>query len=251
MLILINMNRRHLKGFTIVEIIVVVTVLAVLAITATVAYVGMQRRSSDASVMRTIADAQKVLQTFQVFNHYYPANIANTDYLPPVTVAVVLYTNAPQSPVYANLSSAQNAQLFLNACNGFMPVVDGGTTYNTACVYSGNNVHVKGTVASNVVLHGPTINQADFALTCGSACTTAQNNIIATFLAQGGSFPITVTGSGSVLPSPTMVTTGNASSYCLEGRSPNFSDIIYHTTPDSASMPELGPCPANPSLHYP
>lgn len=214
-------------------------------------YNGTQRRSNNSVVMRTIADAQKTLQTFQVFNHYYPANIANTDYTPPTIVAVVLYTDAAQRPVYSNLTSAQNAQLFLNSCNGFMPIVDNGTTYNTSCIYNGNNAHIKGTVGSNVVVKGPTFNQSDFVLTCGSACTAAQSSIISAFLAQGGTFPITVPKSGSTMPAPTMVTYGNANKYCLEGRSPAYPDIIYHTTPDSASMPELGPCPANPSLHYP
>lgn len=245
------MHKRYARGFTLVEIIVVVVVIAVLTAVGLVTYVGMQRRSADSSVMRTIADAQKTLQTFQVFNHYYPSNIAATDYAPPTTVAVVLYTDAPQKPVYSSLTSAENAQLFLNSCNGFMPVVDGGTTYNTSCSYDGNNAHVKGILTSNVVIHGPVFYQSDFVLTCGAACTTAQNNMIAAFLDQGGTFPVTVPKKGSILPAPTSVTFGNANTYCLEGRSPSFPDITYHTTPDSASMPELGPCPENPSLHYP
>lgn len=251
MLILITMDKHYRRGFTLVELLIVSTVIAVLASISLVAYMGMQRRSADSSVMRTIADAQKTLQTFQVFNRYYPSNIANTDYAPPTTVAVVLYTDAPQKPVYSNLTSAQNAQLFLNACNGFMPVVDGSTTYNNSCVYNGNNAHIKGTASSNVVIHGPVFDQSDFVLTCGSACTTAQNQIITAFLDQGGTFPITVPKSGSVLPAPTLVTYGSATTYCLEGRSPTYANIIYHTTPGSASMPELGPCPANPNLHYP
>ena len=112
----------------------------------------MQRRSADSMVMRTIADAQKTLQTFEVFNHYYPANIANTDYAPPISVAVVLYTDAEQTPIYADLTPTENAQLFLNACNGYVPIQDGSTTCNTACVYSGNNAHIKGTIPSNVVI---------------------------------------------------------------------------------------------------
>ncbi len=245
------MNARAKSGLTLVELIIVMIIAAVLTAIAAVAYTGIQHRAADASVVRTIADAQKVLQTFNVFNHYYPANLASTDYAPPYTVAVVLFTDASQTPVYSNLTPDQNAQLFLNACNGYMPVTDGTTTYNTSCIYSGNNLHAKGTITSNVVVQGPTINQADFVLTCGSACATAQNNIIASFLAQGGTFPVTVPKNGSTLPAPTTVTYGNASTYCLEGRSPDFPDIVYHTTPDSASMPEQGPCPSGTNLHYP
>lgn len=245
------MHKRLSRGFTLTELIIVVVVGAILAAIGSVAYVGIQRRSADSSVMRTIADAQKSLQTFQVFNHYYPSNIANTDYTPPITVAVVLYTDAPEKPVYTNLSSEQNAQLFLNSCNGFMPIVADSTVYRNSCSFDGNNAHVKGNFASNTVIQGPIIYQSDFVLDCGEACTSAQSRIVAAFLEQGGVFPITVPKSGSILPAPTAVTYGNAKSYCLEGRSPNFPDVIYHTTPESASMPEDGPCPANPALHYP
>lgn len=247
-----NKHERRYGGFTIVELLIVVVILSVLATIGIVTYVGIQRHSADSVVMRTIADAQKTLQTFQVFNHYYPSNIASTDYAPPSSVAVVLYTDAPQKPTYTNLTSEQNAQLFLNSCNGFMPITDGGTTYRNSCIYNGNNAHVKGTLASNTVIQGPMIYQSDFVLDCGQACTNAQNSIITSFLQQGGTFPITVPKFGSTLPAPSgMIIGGSANTYCLEGRSPGYPDIIYHTTPESASMPENGPCPANPSLHYP
>ena len=236
-------------GFTIVEILVVVVIIAILAIIAIVVYNGSQRRSSAAVVSQTVSDARKSLQVYYSFNSNYPPNIANTEYAPPITVAVVLYTDAPQAPVYSGLTSSQNAQLFLNACNGYMPVTDGPTVYNTSCIYNGNNQHIKGTASSNVIIHGPTIDQSDFVLTCGASCDSAQSSIIATFLAQGGTFPITVPQSGSVLPAPTLLATGPATDYCIEGRSPQFSDIVFHGTPDSAVT--TGPCPNNPTLHYP
>ena len=134
---------------------------------------------------------------YHVENRSYPANLADTDYLPPLTVATKLFTDAPQMPVYQNLTSEQNAQLFLNSCNGFMPIISGGQTFNTACIYNGNNVHIKGQVSSNIVIDGPSIAQADFALPCGSDCSAAQADIINTFLAKGGTFPIAVPKAGS------------------------------------------------------
>lgn len=238
------------KGFTIVELLIVISIIAILAAITTVLYEGGQHNASDVLVKTTVSDAYKKLQYYYIYNKNYPSNIANTDYSPPLTVAVALYTDASQTPVYQNLSPDQNAQLFLNSCNGFMPVTSGSTTYNTSCVFSGNNVHVKGTESSNVEVDGPTINQGDFALKCGSACTTAQNSIISTFIAQGGIFPVTVPKKGSNLPAPTMQNTGVASSFCVEGRSPTYVDIIYHAVP-SSNTPESGPCPSNNSLHYP
>jgi prepilin-type N-terminal cleavage/methylation domain-containing protein len=238
------------RGFTIVEILVVIIVTAILATIVVVSYIGTQHRSSDAVVRQTVGDALKHLQLYNVFNKSYPANIANTEFAPPLSVAVALYTNASQTPVYSNLNDAQNAQLFLNSCNGFMPIVDGSTTYNTACVFSGNNLHVKGQISSNIVVNGPSFDQPDFALGCGSVCTAARDSIIATFAAQGGSFPIVVPKSGSSLPAPTLVSTGPATDFCLEGRSAQFADIIYHATATIDSI-ETGPCPPNASLHYP
>lgn len=237
------------SGFTIVELLIIVAVVAILAAIVIVVFAGAQRRSVDAVVASTVSGAQKTLQIYQVFNRYYPSNIADTDYSPPLDVAVVLYTDSPQTPVYSNLTSEQNAQLFLNACNGFMPIASGGTTYNTACVYSGNNQHIAGTIASNVVIQGPTITQSDFVLRCGAACDAAQASIINSFLAQGGSFPITVPKKSSTLPAPTNIVTGNATTYCVEGRSPQFPDIVYHATPNTAAR-QPGPCDTT-GLHYP
>lgn len=241
---------RARRGFTIVEILIVVTIIAILATVSVITFANMRWQSIDALVKSTASDAQKALQTYGVFNNKtYPSNIAGTEYAPPLDVALALYTDASQTPVYSNLTADQNAQLFLYSCNGFMPVTDGANTYNDSCSYAGQNLHIKGTVTSNVVLHGPVIDQADFQLSCGSACDAATSGIIATFIDEGGTFPITVPSKGSTLPQPTMVTSGVASTYCLEARSPVFSDVIYHATQNAAN-PVAGPCDTT-GLHYP
>lgn len=199
---------------------------------------------------RSVADALKTLQMYYVFNKEYPANIADTEYAPPLEVAVALYTNAPQVPVYHDLTDDQNAQLFLNACNGSMPITDGTTEYNNSCVYNGNNEHIKGVQSSNVVVNGPEITQSEFVLTCGAVCATAQQKIIDTFLQEGGTFPVPVPKKGSTLPAPTMETNGPATSFCVQGISGQYADIAYHAT-TTASAPEEGQCPPNPLLHYP
>lgn len=240
-----------MSGFTLIEVLIVITIISILSVIGIVAYNGSQQRASEVLVMDTVANAHDILQLYSINNRVYPSNIADTNYAPPLTVALALYTNAPQSPVYSGLTADQNAQLFINACNGYMPIVSGGTTYTTSCVYSGKNLHIKGQVSSNIIINGPTVNQSDFVLNCGSTCTTAQNSIVSTFLAQGGTFPITVPKAGSALPAPTMVNAGDATTYCVEGRSPTFSSIVYHATPD-VPTPQSGPCPVtSPALHYP
>lgn len=244
------MRRSAAGGFTIVELLIVIVIIAILAAIAIASYSGIQRRAVASTVQQTVVGGVKKLLMYKVHNEIYPSNFANAEYSPPPSVAVVLYTNASQTPVYSGLTSAQNAQLFINACNGFMPVVSGSTTYNTSCSYAGNNMHIAGQAGSNVVINGPSVSQSSFSLTCGSACSTAQNSIISTFLAQGGSFPIVVPSGSSTLPSPTLVSAGQASRFCVEGRSIVFSDIIYHATSEATGL-AAGPCPSDPDLHYP
>lgn len=236
-------------GFTIVELMLVIAVIVVLASMTIVTYNGIQRRSAASMTQRTVADALKTLQMYYAFNKEYPSNIADTEYVPPLTVAVALYTNSPQIPVYHDLDSDQNAQLFLNACNGFMPITDGATEYNNECIYNGNNEHIKGVLTSNEVIFGPEINQSEFVLTCGAACTAAQNDIIDRFLQQGGTFPVTVPKHGSVLPAPAMTDAGGATAFCVQGTAAKYADIAYHAMTTS-SAPEEGQCPPS-ELHYP
>lgn len=243
-------RRKQQRGFTIAEVLVAVSVIAILAAVTIVGYNFVQRRSSDGAVQHTLSDALRSLQVYYALNRAYPSNLADTDYSPPLSVAVAFYTDAAQTPVYSNLTPEQNAQLFLNACNGYMPIVSGGVTYNTSCAYAGNNAHIAGQVSSNVIIHGPSIVQSDFILTCGPACTTAQNNILSTFTSQGGTFPLAVPKSGSILPQPTMQSAGAATRFCIEGRSPQFVDVVYHAKSDNQSV-EDGPCVADPTLHYP
>lgn len=244
-------NRRPLSGFTITELLLVVVILAILTLIGVVAYQGVQRRSAEGLVTQTTSDALKHLQIYYAFDKSYPSNVAGTEYGPPLSTAVTLYTNAPQLPVYSSLTPAQNAQLFLNACNGFMPIVSGSTQYNTVCVYNGNNAHIKGTVSSNVVVSGPSINESDFKLVCGTACTEVQQKIISIFKSQGGTFPIIVPKAGSSLPKPTSTTTiGKATRFCVEVKSAAYDDIVYHASSES-QKPIKGQCLLDAELHYP
>lgn len=149
--VLRKLSRPQLRGagFTVSEILIVVVVIGILATITVVTYNGSQHRASDALVRQTISDASKSLQLHYALNaSTYPPNLANTNYIPPLSAPVILYTDSSQTPVYQNLNPDQNAQLFLNACNGFMPITSGSTTYNTSCSYAGNNAHVAGQVSS-------------------------------------------------------------------------------------------------------
>lgn len=234
-----------------VEIIIVVTVLAIMFSILVVGYGTWQRSVAVSSVQSDVTQGAIGLRNFKNFNNGYPPNLAGMDYAGSPNVALALWTNAPGVPTYENLSTEENVQLLLFACNAYMPITDGGTTYNTACSLAGKNVHVSGQQSSNIVLKGPTVTLADFDLTCGPACDTARQNILNIFQQQGGTWPLAVSGETVALPPPTNFTaTSNATKYCLQGTSPKYADIVFHVTNTDERI-QAGPCPDDPELHYP
>lgn len=239
------------RGFTIVEILIVIVVIAILAGIALVSYTPFQLRSARAATQAEIEQARSKLELFNGLERDYPPNLAGIDYSAPNAVVMTLYTNAPTLRVFNSLSGDQNAQLFLNACNANMPITSGDTIFNTSCAFAGNNVHVKGQVSSNIVFKGPTIEEDDLYLECGSVCDTALAKIISEFKAQGGYFPITVPKKQVSLPDDwTETAYDKATKYCLEGRYALYNDVVYHTISGSTTITE-GPCAEDPELHYP
>lgn len=238
------------RGFTIVELLIIIVIIGILATIGVAVYVNIQWRATDASVQATLQQVTKKLNAHHTVNNDYPPNLAGVQFTPHYSIGMAFYTNAPQIRVYTGLSADQNAQLLLNTCNANMPITDGSTQYNTVCVYNGNNAHIKGTVSSNVILHGPTIYQADIVLRCGAICDATASRIVSQFLAQGGTFPVIVPKKNVTLPGTTAVSYGSSTKFCLEARSSTFDDIIYHTSSEDYSITK-GLCPPSPELHYP
>jgi len=238
-------TRHH--GFTLVEVSIVIVIIGILATIVVVSYGNWRYRTADSTVKNDITQASSGLSSYVNAHDSYPPNFAGINFAPSAGVALTLYTNAPSMGVYNNLTPDQNAQLFLNTCNANL-----NGLYNTACTFAGNGggakIHVKGTNTTNTNWLSP-INQSDVSLPYGSDYTAAVNAIISQFQAQGGAFPVTVSGSSAALPTPTEQPNGPASDYCLEGRSGDFPDLIYHMLPRDTS-PTTGACPANPNLHY-
>ena len=239
-----------LRGFTIVEILIVIVTIAILASIVMVSYTPFQIRSARAATQAEIEQARSKLELYNGLERDYPPNFAGIDYSAPTQVVMTIYTNAPTLRIFDSLTSDQNAQLFLNSCNANMPITSGDTTYNTSCAFAGNNVHVKGQVSSNIVFKGPTIQESDLYLECGSVCDTALAKIISEFKAQGGYFPITVPKKQISLPDTwTEEAYDKATKYCLEGRYTLFNDVVYHVVSGSTTIVE-GMCEDDPDLHY-
>lgn len=229
----------------------ILVVVAILAVITYFGYGAWQHNLADKVVQHDSFGGSTSLESYRNSQNFYPSNLAGTGFAASSGVALKFMTNAQQAPFYQNLSPDENAQLLLNTCNAFMPTESGGTTYNTLCAFSGNNFHVKGEVSSNVLLEGPTIQQTDFVLTCGAVCDAAQAGILNMFQQQGGTWPVIVPKKQVPLPNPTYIPIDyTATKYCLEASAVNYSDITYHTTP-LQKTPVIGPCPDDPSLHYP
>lgn len=242
-----NRSVKSWHGFTIVELIVVIAVIAILASVSIASYGPWRRHNADAAVQSDLSQGTSSLRSYKNFQNSYPPNLAGTNFSSSANVALVLYTNAPTIGVYSNLTDDQNAQLLLNVCNANL-----NDLYNTVCTFGGAGggakIHVAGTNTTNTIWESP-ISQSDVTLPCGTACDNATNTMISQFLAQGGQFPILVSGNTAALPQPTQTPNGLATSFCLEGHSGIFPDIIYHTS-DSKTNVASGVCPYDPTLHY-
>lgn len=241
------MTLQHARGFTLIEIMATVAIISILATIVVVSYGGWRHHIADVAVQSDMTQATASLKSYNNFKNSYPPNLAGTDFSASPDDALTLYTDTPSVGVYNNLTTDQNAQLLLNVCNANLNGLS-----NTVCTFAGSGggakIHVKGTNGTNTNWPNP-VNQADVKLLCGGACDTATNTIITQFLAQGGTFPAVINGSGTSLPSPTQTPNGLAANFCLEGRSGSYSDIVYHTTNTNTAV-IAGSCPSNPSLHY-
>lgn len=240
------MNERKKTGFTLVEVLIVIVVIGILAAIGVTSYNGTQRRAADALVLNTVTQAADAMSLTRLETRSYPPNLAGTGFVSAQNVSIVIATNAPTIGIYDSLSPDENAQLFLNVCNANLSGLN-----NTTCVFAGNGggakIHVKGTTGSNTIWRSP-IAQGDVTLSCGAACDAATSQMIQQFLAQGGKFPVIVSGRNAALPQPTIKANGPADRFCLEARSGAFGDVVYHTT--NAGKAAAGACPDDPTLHY-
>lgn len=246
------MYARSLRtGFTLVEVLVIIVILGLIAGLSVFSYVNWQQRTAGNVVQSDIQQAVGGLTAHRNFKNGYPPNLAGTGFAASPTVALTLYTNAPSVGVYQGLNGPENAQLFLNSCNASVFT----TPNNTACQFQGSGggakIHVKGTVSSNAIWESP-IEQSDLTLSCGAeqaACDQALSDMISQFVAQGGTFPVIVPSGSVPLPAPTQVPNGMADRYCLEGRSSNYPDVIFHYLSQNEVLTS-GRCPTDSTLRY-
>jgi len=240
-----------LRGFTIVELLVIITVIAILAGVVIVGYGAWQKRVATKAVLSDTHLARSGLENFNNFKDNYPPNLAGTGFASSKNVAITLYTDATAIGVYTSLTDDQNAQLFLNVCNANL-----NGTNNTTCTFNGSGsgakIHIKGTSGSNFYWSPSPLTQTYLENNCASLCARV-DTLIAQFKAQGGAFPIVVSGNNVNLPEPQTqpAPDARATRYCLEARSGAYQDVVYHALSSNVTAPATaGACPPDPGLQY-
>lgn len=261
--------QRKDRGFTVVELMIIIVVIAVLAAMTIVAYGTWRKNMAKTEVKSDLLQASNLLESVHNFKNTYPTSLYSDQlseddkpsFQPSENVTVILRTNATTLPHYSGLTQAQNAQLFIDACNSAMPVNDdSGGYYHTSCgaILTGIIGFLIGG-AKNARLASPV--QSNFTIQCTTGllqpnCSTpayeAAMPAVATaikqrFTAQGGTFPVTMPllFLGAVLPPPDgVVTYDDATTFCLDGVSEQHPDLLYHVDSSDPKKVLDGSCPA-------
>lgn len=135
-------NRKQVRGFTIVELLIVIVVIAILAATTVVAFNGVQTRANNTKTLAAVGQYVKALQLFATNNGRYPIN---TTY--PCLGDLNAVCGATQYPSCFGYSSVTGQQAFIDDirtvlgsmpelstqqmdCNGAGGVARGGFYYS-------------------------------------------------------------------------------------------------------------------------
>ena len=190
------------KGFTIVELLIVIVVIAILAVIVIVAYNGISRKATAASLTSDLAQASKALKVYQVDNSGYP--LTNDCSTSPAASSICLKSSGSATYTAFQTNNAINPQTFCltafnngisyrttndgtpieGTCSGVMAngttcpagfiVVPGSSTYGTSdfCTMKYNAKNVGG-VATSEASGTPwvSISQTNAITTSSAACS--------------------------------------------------------------------------------
>ena len=190
------------EGFTIVELLIVIVVIAILAVIVIVAYNGLSRKATAASLTSDLTQASKALKVYQVDNSGYP--LTNDCSTSPAASSICLKSSGSATYTAFQTNNAINPQTFCltafnngisyrttndatpieGTCSGVMAngttcpagfiVVPGSSTYSTSdfCTmkYEAKNV---GSVATSQASGTPwvSISQPNAITTSQAACS--------------------------------------------------------------------------------
>lgn len=236
--------QRSRPGFTLVELMIVIIVIAILAGIVLASYGGWRHMTAVNVVKNDLTQASASLKNTVNFSGSYPATLSMQP------SSSVVFTYKPNGTIqYANLTSNQNAQLFLNICNSVMPLAapDGSQTYVTKCVGQwgvditggAHDSYLSTPIQSNFTISDNPSGTGSYYNPYNQVVGAASSQIASTFQQEGGTFPVTFQNNPTTtLPAPA---TNNVNGYCLEADSTMDTSVVYHIS-DSNTQPTPGTC---------
>lgn len=119
---MIDITTMHIKGFTIVELLVVIVIIAALSAIGVATYNGIQQRTAENTMRHDLANASTVIEQYALHNAgRFPDTAYLTDKLTTSDgVNLVVYTSNAGGPVYTGLTDVQNGVLFHTLCTNLV-----------------------------------------------------------------------------------------------------------------------------------
>lgn len=260
-----NWWAQQRPGFTIVELLIVIVVIGILAAIVIVAYNGIQKSATNATVRSDLSNAAKLMAQSNALTGAYP------DVLPPQvkTTPGTQLKLVKRTGGYSNLSNVQNGILFRDVCQSLINEGYGTGTnlgggverYITECnVYNYNEIQLNGwqahnfgiTVSQTAVYDWYNANVSTDAWRPGKkdAFLTFANQLSSRFVSLGGTFPVTSfwdpwaspTNGGvmmQTLPAPS--TPSSPTEFCIEATHLKYPDILLNVAQSGAIT--TGACP--------
>lgn len=232
-----------------------IVVIGILASLTAVAYNGLQRRASVASIQSDLSQAAKHMQFANSETGAYPAIIPSDVHTSPGTTLRLV---ANGTPTYNGMSAVQQGVLFHNLCQqlvtegrGIGSSVSGQVgNYITGChVYGWQGIQINGWESRtfSVPINTTTVRDYYNSRTAydpwwpdqKTVAVAFANELTARYTAMGGTFPVAsfwdTWASGvqkETLPTPTPP--HDPTRFCLEGTHSKYSDLVWHIRSNEA-----------------
>ncbi len=97
------------KGFTLVELMIVIVIIGILTTVSAATYAGLQARARTSAADTALANANKKIATYKIFNRAYPPTLAAAEITNDTSV-VYQYTN--NTTTYCITASAGNVDRY-------------------------------------------------------------------------------------------------------------------------------------------
>lgn len=246
------MTSRKANGFTLVELLIVIAVLGILSIITAVSYNGLQKKSSQATMISDLNNASTEMERLYIANNNsYPSTLPSSITASSPNIKLALHTNDGKTH-YSNLTADQNASLFVDICNSIMPMKspDQSITYANTCIGQWG-MNVSGGTHDSYL---STPIQESFNISTCPSCSDSYYvpyNSIATsfstklhdqFIEEGGYFPIVMQLPWNTLSSLPDPDTTTVNYYCIEASNSQYPDLHWRII-STKTKPENEECP--------